>query len=129
LKPALLNALLVGLAGFVGAVLRYALGGGVHRLLPQSTFPHGTLSVNLLGCFLVGALGGLADSRQVLTPELRTFLFIGLLGGFTTFSTFGYETVTLARGGEYLRAAANVGAHVVVGLTLVWFGYGLASSR
>ena len=109
--------------------MRYALGGGVHRLLPQSTFPHGTLSVNLLGCFLVGVLGGLADSRQVFTPELRTFLFIGLLGGFTTFSTFGYETVTLARGGEYLRAAANVGAHVVVGLTLVWFGYGLASSR
>jgi CrcB protein len=129
LKPILLNALLVGSAGFLGAVLRYAVGGAVHRVFPLATFPVGTLSVNLLGCFLVGALAGLADSRQLFTPELRTFVFIGLLGGFTTFSTFGYETVVLARGGEALRAVANVGAHVVVGLTLVWFGYGLASSR
>jgi CrcB protein len=129
LKPILLNALLVGSAGFLGAVSRYAVGGAVHRVFPQATFPVGTLSVNLLGCFLVGALAGLADSRHLFTPELRAFVFIGLLGGFTTFSTFGYETVTLARGGEALRAVANVGAHVVVGLTLVWFGYGLASSR
>jgi CrcB protein len=74
----LLNALLVGTGGFVGAVLRYALGGAVHRGLPMATFPYGTLSVNLLGCLLIGALAGLADSRQVFSPELRAFAFMGV---------------------------------------------------
>lgn len=119
----------MGCGGFTGALLRYSLGYVVHRHLPLTTFPYGTLSVNLLGCLLVGGLAGLADSRQVFTPELRAFAFIGLLGGFTTFSTFGYETVAMARGGEYLRAFSNVGIHVVVGLALVWWAYGLASSR
>ena len=124
-----MNALLVGAGGFAGALLRYALGGLVHRQLPLATFPYGTLSVNLLGCFLIGALAGLADSRQLFTPELRLVAFIGLLGGFTTFSTFGYETVVMARDGEFMRAAWNVGLHVVLGLGLVWFGYGLTGSR
>jgi CrcB protein len=85
--------------------------------------------VNLLGCALIGALAGLAESRQVFSPELRTFAFIGLIGGFTTFSAFGFETVAMARDGEYLRAAFNVAVHVVIGLGLVWLAYGLASSR
>jgi CrcB protein len=125
----LLNALLVGTGGFVGAVLRYALGGAVHRGLPMATFPYGTLSVNLLGCLLIGALAGLADSRQVFSPELRAFAFMGVLGGFTTYSTFGFETFAMARDGEYLGAACNVGIHVVLGLGLVWLAYGLTSSR
>ena len=129
LKSILLNALLVGTGGFAGTVFRYALGGVVHRHLPLATFPYGTLSVNLLGCALIGALAGLADSRQLFGPELRTFAFIGLLGGFTTFSTFGYETIAMARGGEYLRAASNVGLHVLLGLALVWLAYALTSSR
>jgi CrcB protein len=129
LTSSLLNVLLIGSGGFAGAVLRYALGGVVHRHLPLTTFPYGTLSVNLLGCALIGALAGLADSRQLFAPELRTFAFIGLLGGFTTFSTFGYETIAMARDGEYLRAASNVGLHVVLGLALVWLAYALASSR
>jgi fluoride exporter len=129
LKSVLLNALLVGSGGFAGAVFRYALAGALHRQLPLTTFPYGTLCVNLLGCLLIGGLTGLADSRQVLGPEVRAFAFIGLIGGFTTFSTFGYETFAMARDGEYLRAALNVGLHVVLGLTLVWFAYGVASSR
>jgi len=129
MKSAVLNALLVGSGGFAGAVFRYALGGLVHRQLPLATFPYGTLTVNLVGCFLIGALAGIADSRQLFTSELRAFVFIGLLGGFTTFSTFGYETLALARGGEYVRAAVNVGSHVILGLTFVWLAYGLASSR
>ena len=129
LSSALLNALLVGSGGFAGAILRYALGGVVHRQLPLATFPYGTLCVNLLGCILIGALAGLADSRQLFPPELRTFAFIGLLGGFTTFSTFGFETMALARDGEYLRAASNVGLHVFFGLALCWLAYGLTSSR
>jgi CrcB protein len=129
LQSALLNALLVGSGGFAGAILRYALGGAVHRQLPDATFPYGTLCVNLLGCILIGALAGLADSRQLFPPELRTFAFIGLLGGFTTFSTFGFETMALARDGEYLRAASNIGLHVFFGLALCWLAYGLTSSR
>lgn len=128
MRAVLLNALLVGSGGFAGAVLRYALGGLVHRHLPLSTFPYGTLSVNLLGCLLIGAFAGLADSRQLFAPELRTFAFIGVLGGFTTFSSFGFETFAMARDGEHVRAACNVGLHVVLGLTLVWWAYGLTSS-
>lgn len=129
MKAALLNALLVGTGGFAGAILRYALGGIVHRFLPAATFPYGTLVVNSLGCFLLGAFAGLADSRQLFAPELRTFLFIGVLASFTTFSTFAFETFAMARDGEHLRAACNVGGQVVLGLVLVWWAYGLTSSR
>ena len=129
MRAALLNALLVGSGGFAGAVMRYALGAAVHRHLPLTTFPYGTLSVNLLGCFLIGALAGLADSRQLFAPEFRAFVFIGVLGGFTTFSTFGFETFAMARDGDHLHAAWNVSIHVVLGLTLVWWAYGLTSSR
>jgi CrcB protein len=129
LRSALANALLVGCGGFLGSLLRYGLGSLVHRTLPMATFPHGTLAVNLLGCAAIGALAGLADSRQLLSPQLRAFAMIGLLGGFTTFSTFGYETFALARDGDYLRAGWNVGLHVVLGLGLVWLAYGLVTAR
>jgi CrcB protein len=129
MRSALLNALLVGSGGFVGALARYAIAGAVHSQLPLATFPYGTLCANLLGCLVIGLLGGVADSRQVFAPEVRLFTFIGLLGGFTTFSTFGYETLAMVRDGEHLGAVLNVGLHVVLGLTLVWFAYGLASSR
>lgn len=101
----------------------------VQRHLPLNPFPYGTVSVNLLGCLLIGAFAGLADSRQLFTPELRAFVFISVLGGFTTFSSFGYETFVLARDGEHLRAACNVVVQVVLGLTLVWWAYGLTSSK
>ena len=129
LKSALVNAVLVGSGGFAGALLRYAVSGTVHRHLPQTTFPVGTLCVNLLGCLLIGPLAGLADSRQLFTPEARAFVFIGVLGAFTTFSTFGYEAFAMAHDGEQLRAALYVGLHLVLGLTFVWIAYSLASSR
>lgn len=83
--------------------------------------------VNLLGCLAIGVIAGLAESRQLFAPEFRAFTLIGLLGGFTTFSTFGYETFALMRDGEYLRATTNVGLQVIGGLTLVWLGYVLAT--
>lgn len=129
MKAIFLQAFLVGLGGFVGAVCRYALSGAVHRGLPETTFPVGTLVVNLLGCLLIGYLAGLADSRQLFAPEFRLFAFIGLLGGFTTFSTFGYETVALARDAGFGQAVVNVGLHVILGLVMVWLAYGMASSR
>jgi CrcB protein len=122
-------ALLVGMGGFIGAVLRHGLSGLVHRGISLSAFPYGTLVVNLLGCFAIGAFAGLVESRQLFGPDFRKFALIGLLGGFTTYSTFGYETFAMLRDTEYLRAAANVGVHVVLGLTLVWAGYGLTMSR
>ena len=121
------QVLLVGSGGFLGAVLRYAVGGLVHRQLTFATFPFGTLTVNLVGCFVIGAVAGLAEARQVLGPEARLFVLIGLLGGFTTYSTFAFETYAMLRDGEILRAALNVGVHVVFGLTLVWLGYALTS--
>ena len=129
LKTALMNAVIVGSGGFLGALARYGLGGLVQRHVSFTTFPCGTLVVNLLGCLVIGAVAGLAESRQLLSPEFRTFALIGMLGAFTTFSTFGYETFAMIRDDEYLRAAANVGVHVILGLALVWLGYALTTSR
>lgn len=123
------QAALVGAGGMVGALARYGLGGLVHRMAPLASFPIGTLVVNLAGCFAIGVLAGMADFQQKLGPELRTFLFIGVLGGFTTFSTFGFETVALLRDGEIGRALLNVGVQVVAGLGLVWAGYEIAATR
>ena len=82
MKTALINAMMVGSGGFLGALARYGLSGLVHRLLPLTTFPYGTLAVNLVGCLLIGVVAGLAESRQLFGPELRTFALIGVLGGF-----------------------------------------------
>ena len=127
MKAALLTTLLVGAGGFLGAVARYGLSGLVHRQLPLTTFPYGTLAVNLVGCLVIGLLLGLVESRQLFGPEFRTFALIGILGAFTTFSTFGYETFAMLRDGEHLRALLNVGAQVIFGLALVWLGYSTAS--
>ncbi len=129
MKAALINALAVGSGGFLGAMARYGLSGLVHRKMPLATFPWGTLGVNLLGCLAIGVLAGLAESRQLFSPEIRIFALIGVLGGFTTFSTFGYETFAMIRDDEYLRAAANVGMHVILGVALVSLGYALTTSR
>ena len=127
MKVALINAALVGTGGFIGAIARYGISGLVQRSAALSSFPYGTLAVNMLGCLLIGIAGGLVDSRQVFGPDFKLFAVVGLLGGFTTWSTFGYETLTLLRDAEYLRATANVAIHVMLGLVLVWAGYALAS--
>jgi CrcB protein len=121
------DLLLVGCGGFVGAVLRWGVGGLVHRSAALGGFPFGTLAVNVTGCLLIGAAAAMTETRQLLRPEARLFLMVGLLGGYTTFSSFGYETLALARDGEALRAALNVAAHVAAGLAAVWIGYVLAA--
>ena len=126
LKAALIGAIVVGLGGFLGTLARYGLSGWVHRHLPLTTFPYATLMVNLLGCLVIGVIAGLVDFRKLFGPGFRE---IGILGGFTTFSTFGYETFLMIRDNEYLRAAANVGMHVILGVALVWLGYSLSTSR
>lgn len=127
MKVALINAAVIGSGGFLGALARYGLSGFVQRQVPLTTFPYGTLVVNSLGCLLIGVVAGLAESRGLFGPNLRAFALIGVLGGFTTFSTFGYETFAMIRDAGHLRAAANVGLHVLVCLTLVWLGYTVAT--
>lgn len=118
-----LQLLLVGFGGFLGSILRFAVSGYVHRVFPFQEFPAGTLAVNLLGCLAIGFLGGLVEIRQALTPEHRLFLMIGVLGGFTTFSSFAFETFALAQDSEMLKATGNVMAQCVLGFIAVWIGY------
>lgn len=120
------NALLVGIGGFTGSILRYWVSGWVQTAVSQSWRPVGTLAVNVIGCFLIGLFMGMADFRQLLKPEARLLLVVGLLGGFTTFSAFGYETFALARDREFGAAILNIGAQVVIGLAAVWAGYAVS---
>ncbi len=118
--------LYVGLGGFIGALLRYVIGGFAHEIFSKTWLPVGTFVVNMLGCFLIGLLMGLAESRQVLTPEVRLLVVTGLLGSLTTFSTFAYESSTLLRDGELLFAAVNIGLQLVVGLAAVYGGLNIS---
>jgi CrcB protein len=117
------QVMLVGIGGFVGSVARFMASGLAHRLSPATTLPIGTLVVNVAGCLLIGVLGGLVDVRQALAPAYRLFLMIGVLGGFTTFSTFSFETLQLAQQGDLWRAFANVALQVVLGLAAAWLGF------
>ncbi len=119
--------LLIGSGGFLGSVLRYLVSGWVQRLSGSAGFPYGTLAVNVVGCLVIGVLSWLADMRGLFTPEARVFAFVGLLGGFTTFSTFGNESLALFRDGENLSGLVYVGAHLLLGLGAVWAGRGLAA--
>jgi CrcB protein len=120
--PSLLNILLVALGGALGSVSRYLLGTWVQSTSQSIDFPFGTLSVNLIGCFVIGLLSQLAEARGVFTSETRALVFIGVLGGFTTFSSFGNDTINLLRDGETFNALLNIGANVILGLALVWLG-------
>lgn len=117
---------LVGLGGFLGSVLRYALGGWMGRMKAGWTFPIETLLINVVGCIVLGFLAGLAESRGVFSGTTRAFLFIGLLGGFTTFSTYGYETFQLLRDGQWQSATLSTTLQVVLGIGGVWAGHSLA---
>jgi len=124
--PSLVSMMIVALGGALGSVLRYLLGTWTQALTRSIDFPYGTLIVNLLGCFAIGFLAQLAESRGAFTSDTRMFVFIGILGGFTTFSSFGNETINLLREGETWNALANVGANVIFGLLLVWLGRAIA---
>ena len=118
--------LLVGLGGGLGTMGRYALGGLIGRLKSGWSFPIETLVVNVAGCLAIGLLAGLAESRGVFSGVTRAFLFAGVLGGFTTFSTFGYETFQLLRDAQFAAAVLSAGLQVVGGLGAVWAGTVLA---
>ena len=113
----------IALGGMTGAILRYLMSGWIQKISQSAVFPFGTITVNLLGCLFIGLLGGFFETRETLPPALRAFLMIGLLGSFTTFSTFEYETLHLLRNSEFIYAALNVTLQLVAGLILVFLGY------
>lgn len=115
---------LIFAGGGIGAALRYWMQGLVHART-GADFPYGTLVVNILGSFLIGLLMTSLEERFLALPLLRLFLTIGILGGFTTFSSFSYETLALARDGEMLRAVVNAGASLVACLFATWAGMAL----
>ena len=121
----MIHALYVGLGGFLGAVLRWGMSSAVQRFTP-GTFPYGTLLVNVVGCLAIGWLHGLTVARGALPTEVRAFLMVGLLGGFTTFSTFAHESLDLGRELGSMTTLVNIAAHVLLGLLAVWLGYNLA---
>ena len=123
-----MNVFYVGAGGALGSVGRYLVSGLVHRWLPFSSFPWGTLTVNVFGCFVIGLLGGLVELRGFFSPDARSFLLIGVLGGFTTFSTFGHETFGFLRDGETLHAFGNIMMQLTLGLLAVWLGLALATT-
>jgi len=116
------NLLYIGVGGFMGAIARFWLSGRVQDLSGSIGFPYGTLAINLVGCFLLGILSYLIDVRGMFTPEVRSLLIIGLLGAFTTFSTFSLETFNLLTAGETFRALLNISSSVIFGLAAVWAG-------
>jgi fluoride exporter len=118
---------LIGTGGFIGSILRYLLSGYAQQLSKSIQFPFGTLAVNIVGCVLVGFLAELADHRGILSGETRAFLIVGLLGGFTTFSAFGNETMNLLRDGEVWLTFGNIIGHTILGIGAVWLGYSTAS--
>lgn len=123
----MLRTLLIGIAGLAGTLLRYWLSGFVARRYGE-TFPVGTMVVNVLGCFIAGAIFNLTEERFLVNPTLRTVILIGLLGGFTTFSSYGLQTFTLLRDGEFGLATLNIVVSNTLGLFMVWAGYGLVKA-
>ena len=118
------KTILIGVAGLIGTLLRYWLSGFVARRYGE-TFPVGTLVVNVIGCLIAGAVFNLTEERFLVNPTLRTVILIGLLGGFTTFSSYGLQTFTLLRDGEFGFASLNIVVSNVLGLFMVWIGYSL----
>lgn len=118
--------LLVGLGGALGSMARYGVNQAAAQWLPAG-FPFGTFLVNAVGCAVFGVLAGIGERSGVMTPALRAFCLTGVLGGLTTFSSYGYETFALARGDAWGLALLNAAGQVVVGVGAVAAGWWLAA--
>jgi CrcB protein len=118
-----MTVFLVALGGAIGATARYLIAVRLYSQLGID-FPWGTLGVNVLGCFLLGVVVGLVEERGAFSPETRSFLAIGLLGGFTTYSAFTYETWQYLREGDVLLAVAYLFLSLVVGFAAFVVGRG-----
>jgi CrcB protein len=121
--------LLVALGGAIGSVTRFKLSGYILHHTIDWRFPAGTFAVNVVGCLVAGILAGLAEKHDLISPDARLLVFTGILGGFTTFSAFGLETMFLLKRGEVAVAAANVVLSVVAGLIALWLGLAAVPAR
>ncbi len=115
----------IGFGGACGSILRYLVAGWTQQITKITTFPVGTLAVNIIGCLTIGILAGFSEKTGLFGPATRAFLLIGLLGGFTTFSSFAYETTALSRNAEFFSAFLNIALQVVTGIFAAWLGYKL----
>jgi len=116
------NLLLIAIGGALGSVARYLFSTLILRA-SGSLLPIGTFAVNLVGCVVFGCIIGAAQQRFILTPQARAFLLIGVLGGFTTFSSYAYESFALVQDAQFAAAAFNIVGQVVAGLVGLWAGY------
>jgi CrcB protein len=123
----MLRIALIFVAGGCGCLLRYGVAGWAQRL-GNGSFPVGTLTVNVVGCVVIGFLAALFTGPVLIREEYRWAILVGLLGGFTTFSTYGYETISLARDGEFARAALNLLLSNGLGLAGAWLGTRMATA-
>jgi CrcB protein len=117
----LLKYILIGTGGFIGSVLRYWTSVNAYKIFGEK-FPYGTFIVNVFGCLLIGFIAEISENRFLISSEVRIFLMIGFLGGYTTFSTFGYETFSLLQDTDYLTAILNILLSVIVCIAAVWVG-------
>ncbi len=122
----MLKILLVLLGGAIGTGCRYGLSSLVYSLIERPNFPYANFIINISGSFIIGFLAELFDQGLLASPTLRVALFTGLLGGYTTFSSFSFETFLLLRDGEWFRAIFNAAGSVLLGLMAVWAGIRLA---
>lgn len=118
----------IGLGGFLGAILRFVFSNFFQWISRTEEFPYGTIAVNVLGCLLIGFLSVLADGGNIQSNEIKTFLFVGLLGAFTTYSTFGNDSVNLFQTGNSLAAISNIGFHIILGIGAVILGKGIGET-
>jgi fluoride exporter len=117
----------IAIGGALGSLARHAVNHVTHATWLTTRFPAGIVIVNISGCFVIGLLAGLIATERLHVPlHWREFVFVGVLGGYTTFSTFGLDTFLLSRTHSLGLAALNVGSQVVGGLSAVWIGYYLA---
>jgi len=121
------NLIILGLGGFFGAISRYLLSTSVQNMFRDSSFPYGTLAVNLLGCFILGVLTHLAVVKGILDAQTRLFLLVGFVGAFTTFSTFSLESASLFQNGQGTAGMLNIIGSNLLGLVFVFVGQFLAA--
>ncbi len=117
----MIKTLVIFVGGGIGSVLRYLVSGWMYVLLGPD-FPFGTFAVNIIGSLIIGFFLTIAEDRFLVSPDLRAFVAIGIIGGFTTFSTFTYETLGLLRDGSFFIGATNIVLSITVALLAAWLG-------
>ena len=120
-----MNLLRIAIGGALGSVARYLFSTFILRVT-GSLLGVGTFAVNVVGCVLFGVIAGLAERRFVFGPDARTFLLIGVLGGFTTFSSYAFESVQFLRDGQFLAAAVNIVGQVLAGIVGLWVAFAIS---